>query len=158
MTNLNSITNNWNELLQNLKEQHSFGDGDFDHELFKSTVKDTFDYFYDIEKSQKNRNGCKLSINECELIANIYAYTKTLICTASDIEDYCYASQYVALILYKEITCYWGAKDINSSEERVLCNRYDFKDDGKITIEFNVDNIDMSDILSKIEYVKSIVW
>lgn len=158
MADLDSIIINWEELLQNLKEEHSFGDGDFDYELFKSTVKDTFDYFSDIWKSIKSSDECKLSLDECELIAIIYAYGKTLICTSSDIEDYCYASQYVALVLYGKITRYWNAEDINPSEKRVFCNRFYFGDDGMITIEFDVDNLDMSDILSKIEYVKNIVW
>ena len=121
-------------------------------------MKDTFDYFCNVGKSQKNLEECRLSMKECALISRIYAYIQAIICTFdTDVEDYCYASQYVALLLYKEITQYWEFKDIDSSKDIIFYRSYIFEGSGRIVIKYNLETGDMSDVLSKIEYVKTIV-
>lgn len=102
MENIDSIISKWDMLLDDLR-QHSFGDGDVEEDLFKSAVKDSFYYFKEVIKPQENNSDCMLTIKESQLLSHIYAYSVQIICTLSEISEYCEATQLVAEMLYNAV-------------------------------------------------------
>ena len=136
MNKVRSIIQKWNILIEDLKTDV------IDMDFFTDVVKETYYFFKDICNNTFIDRKRKLTADEEELLDVIFSYKHQEVPLSGETQRLYYATQIVA-----------GMLEFADYSTAPLIRMYMSSKKGGVELEYNVDTIDLSNIMENIDKV-----